>query len=105
MKQVKYILVNETGSESAVRAIRNSRVSDFRYCIIVNGIPGRARNEGGSSSRAKTRDLINQLVELRRQWPEAPILGVSELDPSARYAPIRVSETMNQLRRELSEVE
>ena len=90
MKQVKYILVNETGSESAVRAIRNSRVSDIRYCIIVNG------------KRRSHQELIEQLVELRRQYPDAKILGLSEIDPSATYAPVRVSEAINALRLELS---
>ena len=93
MKIVKYILVNETGSESAVRAIHNSRVSDFRHSIIVNG------------KKRSHQQLIDQLVEFRRQYPDAKILGVSEIDPSATYAPIRVSEAMNQLRRELSEME
>ena len=93
MKQVKYILVNETDSESAVRAIHNSRVSDFRHSIIVNG------------KKRSHQQLIDQLVELRRQYPEAKILGVSEIDTSATYAPIRVSEAMNRLRRELSELE
>lgn len=99
MKQIKFILVNETGSESAVRAIRNSRVSDFRYCIIVDGRKGLSSKAQSSKERAA---LVDELCRLRRQWPEAPILGVSELDASARYAPIRVSEAMNQLRLELS---
>ena len=99
MKQVKYILVNETGSESAVRAIRNSRVSDFRYCIIVDGRKGLSSKVQSSKERAA---LIDELCRLRRQWPEAPILGVSELDVSASHAPIRVNPEMNALRREMS---
>ena len=92
MKTVKYILVNETGSETAVRAIRNSRVSEFRHHIVVNK-PGLSHGE-----------LIDQLCKLRRHWPDAKILGVSELDTSGSHAPIRVSEAMNQLRRELSDL-
>ena len=92
MKQVKYILVNENDSQSAVRAIHNSRVSDFRHCVVVNG------------KKRSHQQLIDQLVELRRQYPDAKILGLSEIDPSATYAPIRVSEAMNALRLELSDL-
>lgn len=92
MKTVNYILVNETGSETAVRAIRGSRVSDFRHCIVVNK-PGLSHGE-----------LIGKLCDLRRHWPEAKILGVSELDTSSSHAPVRVSESMNRLRRQLSDL-
>lgn len=92
MHHIKYILVNETGSETAVRAIRNSHVSDFRHHIVVNK-PGLSH-----------RELLDQLCEQRRHWPEAKILGVSELDLSGNYAPVRVSEKMNQLRREMSDL-
>lgn len=92
MHHIKYILVNETGSETAVRAIRNSHVSDFRHHIVVNK-PGLSH-----------RELLDQLCEQRRRWPEAKILGVSEMDLSGSYAPVRVSEKMNQLRREMSDL-
>lgn len=42
-----------------------------------------------------------QLVRLRRHYPDAKILGLSEIDLSSAYAPIKVSPLMNQLRREL----
>jgi len=92
MKNVKYILVNETGSETAVRAIRNSHVSDFRHHIVVNK-PGLSH-----------RELLDQLCEQRRHWPEAKILGVSELDLSGSHAHVRVSQEMNALRREMSDL-
>jgi len=92
MHHIKYILVNETGSETAVRAIRNSHVSDFRHHIVVNK-PGLSH-----------RELLDELCEQRRRWPEAKILGVSELDLSGSYAPVRVSEKMNRLRREMSDL-
>lgn len=38
MKLVKYILVNESYSEDAVLAIRNSRVSDSRHSHIINAV-------------------------------------------------------------------
>lgn len=48
--------------------------------------------------------LINLLVELRKHYAEAKILGVSELDPKDYYHKnIIVSDAMNLLRRELSD--
>ena len=92
MKTVNYIFVNETVSQTAVRAIRSSRVSDIRYHIIVNRI-------GLSHS-----ELIDRLCRLRRQYPNAKILGVSEIDPTSAHAPVRVNPMMNALRREMSDL-
>ena len=86
MKQVKYIFVNEKDSQDAARIIRNSNVRDFRYNIVCD-------------AKSKT-ELIKQLVDLRRHYPSAKILGISEIDGKN----IRPSETMNQLRRELSDL-
>lgn len=48
--------------------------------------------------------LLRLLVHLRRRFEEAPILGVSELDGKELYHKnIIVSDTMNILRRELSD--
>lgn len=48
--------------------------------------------------------LINLLVKLRKQYPDAKILGVSEIDGRELYCKnIIVSDAMNVLRRELSE--
>ena len=122
MKTVKYILVNENACQNAARLVRDSFVSDLRYCIVVDAIPGQARNEGVErarnegverarnegtnghhgtepSSRAATRNLIDRLVRLRRHHPDAKILGLSELGPHC----VRPSEAMNALRRELSD--
>ena len=98
MKLVKYILVNESYSEDAVLAIRNSRVSDFRHSHIISAA-GLSRPE-----------LISVLVLARKQWPSAKILGISELGlevrdgriiSSGRLCP---SDAMNQIRRELSDL-
>ena len=98
MKLVKYILINESYSEDAVLAIRNSRVSDFRHSHIISAA-GLARPE-----------LISVLVLARKQWPSAKILGISELGlevrdgriiSSGRLCP---SDAMNVLRRELSDL-
>ena len=96
MRSIKYILVNESFSEDAVLAIRNSRVSDFRHRHIISAA-GLTRPE-----------LISVLLLARKQWPSAKILGISELGQeirdqrivsSGRLCP---SVAMNQLRRELS---
>ena len=98
MKQVKYILVNESYLEDAVLAIRNSRVSDFRHSHIISAA-GLTRPE-----------LINVLVLARKQWPSAKILGISELGlqvsdqrivSNGRICP---SDSMNSIRRELSDL-
>ena len=98
MKQVKYILVNESYSQDAVLAIRNSRVSDFRHSHIISAA-GLTRPE-----------LINVLILARKQWPSAKILGISELGlqvrdqrivSSGRLCP---SDAMNQIRRTLSDL-
>ena len=97
MRNIKYILVNESYSQDAVLAIRNSRVSDFRHSHIVSAA-GLTRPE-----------LINLLLFARKQWPSAKILGLSEILPETRNLKpetrfrIQPSDTMNALRRELSE--
>lgn len=100
MKQVKYILVNETRSHKPVGDGQYRDVPHVGHCIVCDA--SSKFKVAGSKERAA---LVSELCRLRRQWPEAPILGVSELDTSSKYAPVRVSEAMNQLRRELSEVE
>ena len=98
MKLVKYILVNESYPEDAVLAIRNSRVSDFRHSHIISAA-GLSRPE-----------LISVLLLARKQWPSAKILGISEIgfgtlnfEPGTRGV-IRPSDTMNQIRRTLSDL-
>ena len=89
MKTVKYILVNETSSENAARAIRYSKLSDIRYHHIVSG------NLRNPEARA---EIIGQLFRLRMHYPNAKILGVGELGDHC----VHPSEAMNKLRRELS---
>ena len=101
MKLVKYILVNETGSETAVRAIHNSTVSELRYhSYIVCDASSKFQVSGSKERHA----LIDELCRLRRQWPEAKILGISELDVSASHAPVRVNPDMNALRRAMCDL-
>ncbi len=93
-----WFYLNESNSEDAVLAIRNSRVSDFRHSHIISAA-GLTRTE-----------LINVLVLARKQWPSAKILGISELGlenldqrivSSGRLCP---SDAMNSIRRELSDL-
>ena len=99
MKQIKYILVNETSTENAGRAISDCKLSDIGHSVICDA--STKFNVSGSSER---KALINELVELRRHWPNAKILGISEVDPSTSHAPVRVSPEMNALRREMSDL-
>lgn len=86
MRTIKYILVNETGSENAGRTISDCKFDDIRQHLIVNW---------GERSA-----LIRELVGLRRHWPDAKILGISELGEHC----VHPSERMNKLRRELSDL-
>ena len=98
MQSINYIFVNETGSETAADAIRSSHVSDLRHHIIVNGT-------GLSISAGEEhRVLLCKLCRLRRHYPNAKILGVSEVNTSSTHAPIKVNPAMNALRREMSDL-
>lgn len=48
--------------------------------------------------------LLRLLVELRERFPNAKILGGSELDITSSHAPVRVNPKMNELRKELSNI-
>ena len=98
MKIVKYLFVNDTRNKNPLCDAGRRDVSDFRYNITVE--PDAKWRESGSESRT---ELLGQLVRLRRHYPDAKILGLSEIDLSSAYAPIKVSPWMNQLRREMSD--
>ena len=87
MRNVKYIFINETSSLSPTPDALGSIASDFRYSHIIDAA-GLSRSE-----------LIQLLVLARHHYPEAKILGLSEINGRN----IRPSDAMNQLRRELSE--
>lgn len=88
MYNIKYILVNDADSKSRACDSRHRFIPHIGHCLEVD-----------CGNRPK---LIDQLVELRKHWPEAKILGMSELDTSASHALVRVNPWMNGLRRELS---
>ena len=56
-------------------------------------------NDGAGQSGSEREGLIEELCRLRKLYPKAKILGVSELGEHC----VHPSERMNQLRRELSE--
>ncbi|MBR1466882.1 MAG: hypothetical protein IJ607_11075 [Bacteroidaceae bacterium] len=99
MQSVKYILVNETGCKEPICDARHRDVPRVGHCIVCD-TSSKFKVEGSRERQA----LIDELCRLRRHWPEAPILGVSELDTSSAYAPVRVSPWMNQLRRKMSDL-
>ena len=88
MRNVKYIFINETLSPSPTSDALSSIVSDFRYSHIIDAA-GLSREE-----------LIQLLVLARHHYPEAKILGLSEINGRN----IRPSDAMNQLRKKLSDL-
>ena len=78
----------------------------IRYCGSLR--PEAWLLEGESSVKdilGQRSALLNLLVELRQHFPDAKILGVSELDGRELYCKnIIVSDAMNVLRRELSDL-
>lgn len=90
MRNIKYILVNDAGGKSRICNARHRFIPHLGHCLVV---------DCGNRS-----ELIDQLVWLRRHWPDAKILGVTELDISSSHAPVRVNPWMNELRRELSDL-
>ena len=76
---------------------------DLNHCsigILFNGDLAEALKplKPLNSSNSQLKALINLLVDLRSQFPDAKVLGASEYD---RHQ-IKVSDDMNQLRFELS---
>ena len=101
MRNIKYIIVNDTGSKSSVCTSRHRFIPHLGHCIVCDA-SSRFQGSSDQSERAK---LLNELVRLRKQWPDAKILGLSELDSSELYSRnIIVSDAMNILRRELSDL-
>ena len=89
MKTVNYILVNEAGTQNAVSNINGCHLPDIGHCVIVDA--GNLEQRGA---------LIRELCRLRRRYPEAKILGISEL----REYCVHPSERMNQIRRAMSDL-
>ena len=119
MKKIKFILVNDGAAEprssaaeprgSAAEPRFNAALPRFK----VQGSLTKVRATRGSMTKIKVQSgfaagqsgseregLIEELCRLRKLYPKAKILGVSELGEHC----VHLSERMNQLRRELSEL-
>jgi len=107
MKNVNYILVNETDSKTATSAIRNCKLPDIGHHVIVEAggfsdgfmVLGRAKRQSRAQG-ARFKDLVAELCHLRKHHPEAKILGISELGDYC----VHPSERMNQIRRAMSDL-
>lgn len=99
MTNIKYILINETDCKNPFCDAQHRDVPNVGHCIECFAVPG-FKVQGSRERKA----LIEELCRLRRHYPETPILGMSELDTSRTYAPVRVNPEMNVLRRELSDL-
>ena len=110
MNNIKYILVNDGAAEPRGKAALprfNGPKAQFKvqggFAAVQWASPsskikvqsGFAAGQSGSEREG----LIDELCRLRKQYPKAKILGVSELGEHC----VHPSERMNQLRRELSE--
>ena len=124
MKTVKYILVNDCVSRNVgfhstcSRIVRDSFVTDLRYCHVVefkrlddvgfkffaSKAPLRVeRQDSGfrffQSLGLSRKALLAELVRLRLRYPSAKILGLSELG----HHRVHPSDEMNGVRREMSD--
>ena len=100
MRNIKYILINDAAAESSACNTRHRFIPHIGHCLVVEapGFPDGFMVQGSWFKE----QLFDELIRLRRHWPNAKLLGVTELDISASYAPVRVNPDMNQLRRLLS---
>ena len=111
MNNIKYILVNDGAAEPRFNAALprfNGPKAQFKvqggFAAVQRASPsskikvqsGFAAGQSGSEREG----LIEELCRLRKQYPKAKILGVSELGEHC----VHPSERMNQLRRELSDL-
>ena len=110
MQNIKYILVNDAAAKGSACQPGHRFIPHIGHCIVVeaggfsDGFKFFAEQSGKAERQVSRSKLLNELVRLRKHWPEAKILGVSELDTSASHAPVRVNPEMNKLRRELSDL-
>ena len=107
MNNIKYILVNDGAAEPRFNAAL-PRFNGPKAQFKVQGSLTKGRATKGSMTRfsdqgqsgSEREGLIDELCRLRKQYPKAKILGVSELGERC----VQPSERMNQLRRELSDL-
>ncbi len=91
MEKVKYILVNEKSTANPQCVSHAHHLRDIGHYHIVDGDIRHPKERS---------ELVKQLASLRQHYPNAKILGISEVD--GRH--LRPSEAMNAIRRELSDL-
>jgi hypothetical protein len=93
MNNIKYILVNDGAAEPRGEGpLAQFKVQGSKFKVQS----GFAAGQSGSEREG----LIEELCRLRKQYPKAKILGVSELGEHC----VHPSERMNQLRKEMADV-
>ncbi len=111
MKKIKFILVNDKAAEPRFNgpkarfkvqcgeaAVQGSRIKVQSSLTEVRATHGSMTRF--SDLKVQREGLIEELCRLRKLYPKAKILGVSELGEHC----VHPSERMNQLRRELSDL-
>ncbi len=99
MNNIKYILVNDGAAEPRVNGASPSSKFKVQRASPSSKIKVQSGFAAGQSG-SEREGLIEELCRLRKQYPKAKILGVSELGERC----VQPSERMNQLRRELSDL-
>ena len=106
MNNIKYILVNDGAAEPRFNAALPRFKVQCGFAAVqwafgpVQGSKIKVQSGFAAGQSGSEREgLIEELCRLRKQYPKAKILGVSELSEHC----VHPSERMNQLRRELSE--
>ena len=116
MKKIKFILVNDKAALprfnaalprfNGLRPVQSSKFkvqSSLTKVRATQGSMTKIKVQSGfaeGQSGSEREGLIEELCRLRKLYPKAKILGVSELGEHC----VHPSERMNQLRRELSEL-
>ena len=98
MQKIKYILVDDSAVKNSLVESYHRHFTHIGHCIVCSTCP-KFKVPGSKERQA----LIDNLVRLRQHHPDATILGLSELDTTSTFAPVRVNHDMNCLRRELSD--
>ena len=94
MKTVNYILVDDVHPRAGAQGFDHRYVLQPEDAIVIQHVV----EDGDLEQRGA---LIPELCRLRRRFPEAKILGISEL---GEYC-VHPSESMNLIRRAMSDLQ
>ena len=81
MSGVNYILVDDSAAESSAVESHIGFLRHFGHCCFVS-CPN-----------------VKELVRLRRRYPDAKILGLSEINYDSACKPVKVNPRMNGVRK------